>query len=167
MAPFVGRHSSEDGSRVAPPKVPSPPLRGLGPEIPVEISVNNLGHGSFPGVLSDGSSDTLLSVSLFYPSVLRRKFNVSRTDWLQSLKALSPAHQIAQGRSRVWAARPSRHLLPFGDKWPKRRFYFMAGPQSSRITEGFLPHPGRWAGFKGFCVLQTHGQWCRQMCLFS
>ena len=47
----------------------------------------------------------------------------------------------------------SQHLLLFGGEWPNTGFYFIASPQSSRITEGFLSHPGRQACLKGFCVL--------------
>ena len=48
------------------PRSPLSPLPGLWPDILVEISVNNLGHGSSPGLLRDGFSGTLLSVSRFH-----------------------------------------------------------------------------------------------------
>ena len=54
----------------------------------------------------------------------------------------------------------------FGGEWLNTGFYFIASPQSSRITEGFLSHPGRQACLKGFCVLQTCCQLWKQMCVF-
>lgn len=59
------------------PRSPLSPLPGLWPDILLEISVNNLGHGSSPGLLRDGFSGTLLSVSRFHPRVLRSKLMVS------------------------------------------------------------------------------------------
>lgn len=59
------------------PQSPTSPLPGLQSDILVEISVNNLAHGSSPGLLRDGFSDTLLSVSRFHPRVLRGKIMVS------------------------------------------------------------------------------------------
>lgn len=49
------------------PQSPTSPLPGLWPDILVEISVNNLGHGSSPGLLRDGFSDALLSFHVFTP----------------------------------------------------------------------------------------------------
>lgn len=88
---FLGGGSQNMGVGLFPQSPPSP-LPGLWPDILVEISVNNLGHGSSPGLLRDGFSDTLLSVSRFHPRVLRGKLMVSG---LQSkVKGLTPPHQV-------------------------------------------------------------------------
>ncbi|XP_043309287.1 tyrosine-protein kinase transmembrane receptor ROR2 isoform X4 [Cervus elaphus] len=72
---FLGGGSQNMGVGLFPQSPPSP-LPGLWPDILVEISVNNLGHGSSPGLLRDGFSDTLLSVSRFHPRVLRGQAEV-------------------------------------------------------------------------------------------
>lgn len=96
MAPVLGRCFLKDGiwDVSSTPPHPLPPLPGLRQDIPVEISVNNLGGGSSPDLLRDRFSDTLLSVSRFHPRVLRGELNVSGYLLVASLKGLTPPHQI-------------------------------------------------------------------------
>uniref|UniRef100_A0A8C2S1D9 Ig-like domain-containing protein n=1 Tax=Capra hircus TaxID=9925 RepID=A0A8C2S1D9_CAPHI len=72
---FLGGGSQNLGVGLFP-QSPTSPLPGLQSDILVEISVNNLAHGSSPGLLRDGFSDTLLSVSRFHPRVLRGQVEV-------------------------------------------------------------------------------------------
>ena len=106
---------------------PLPPLPGLRQDIPVEISVNNLGSGSSPDLLRDGFSDTLLSVSRFHPSVLRGELNVSGDLLVARLKGLTPPHRIPRvgmgpGPVPNSASHTAQHLLLSGGKWPKSSF---------------------------------------------
>lgn len=97
---------------------------------------------------------------------------MSRTYWLSGRfgKFLAPQHELS--RLGMWPgpvlnapSRTSEHPLLCGDKWPSGGFPLLLVTSLPGLPKAFF-HIRGGAGFKGFCVLRTHCQWWKQMCVF-